>query len=167
MAIKYNDIFYCKTLQNLPKFWFEIISSGNPAWETQFNWQLLKHVFKAGLFWGHCLQQQQQILVVICQILFHSLRWVFFDYSNRNRRYDTDCSLTLNILPSIKAETPRCLKANYTRQCLSHMYLAFQVTTYIDKLHTYIHMYLDGVDLQLMSKLSYEVRAKLLFLSNV
>jgi hypothetical protein len=32
MAIKYTNIFKCKTLQNLPKlvFWFENTASGNP-----------------------------------------------------------------------------------------------------------------------------------------
>jgi hypothetical protein len=33
MAIKYTNIYHCKTLQNLPKlgFWFEKKPSGNPA----------------------------------------------------------------------------------------------------------------------------------------
>jgi hypothetical protein len=32
MAIKYTNIFHCKTLQNLPIFfWFENVPSGNPG----------------------------------------------------------------------------------------------------------------------------------------
>jgi hypothetical protein len=31
MAIKYTDIFHCKTLQNLPKQGFLVWKSGNPV----------------------------------------------------------------------------------------------------------------------------------------
>jgi hypothetical protein len=31
ISIKFTNIFHCKTLQNLPFFWFENIPSGNPA----------------------------------------------------------------------------------------------------------------------------------------
>jgi hypothetical protein len=36
MAIKFTNIFHCKTLQNLPKMglWIENIPSGNPALEA-------------------------------------------------------------------------------------------------------------------------------------
>jgi hypothetical protein len=37
MIIKYTNIFYCKTLRNLPEmwifFWFENLASGNPGYE--------------------------------------------------------------------------------------------------------------------------------------
>jgi hypothetical protein len=39
MAIKYSNIFYCKTLQNLPKIGivlFENIPSGNPGFKTSW-----------------------------------------------------------------------------------------------------------------------------------
>jgi hypothetical protein len=31
MEIKYPKIFHCNTFQNLPIFWFENITSGNPG----------------------------------------------------------------------------------------------------------------------------------------
>jgi hypothetical protein len=34
-AIKYTNIFHCKTLQDLPKFWIENKSSGNPGLKTE------------------------------------------------------------------------------------------------------------------------------------
>jgi hypothetical protein len=47
MAIKYTNIFHCKTLQNLPKFGFlfENRASGNPECDRSGEISLFGHIF--------------------------------------------------------------------------------------------------------------------------
>jgi hypothetical protein len=41
-SIKYTNMFHCKTLQNLPKFWFENKPSGIPGLNAELQMSPLK-----------------------------------------------------------------------------------------------------------------------------